>query len=166
MTAYGPAMIAGLILAGFLLVAAEMFLPGYIAGVLGFLCLTASVGAVFLYAGPALGLVAALVIGGGSLIGVIVWLNVFPKTFIGRRIVLFSTQPKEVPAGTKLIGEQGVALTPLRPAGSAWIAGKRVDVSAVGEFLEEGAAVVVVAADGLRVAVRRKEGLEPAPPDA
>jgi membrane-bound ClpP family serine protease len=47
----------------------------------------------------------------------------------------------------------------------ARIGGKRVDVTAVGEFLEEGSAVIVVAADGLRVAVRRKDGLEPAAPD-
>lgn len=166
MTADGPAIIAGLLFAGFLLLAAEVFLPGYIAGVLGFLCLAAAVGMVFFYYGPTPGLVAALIVGGSSLVGVIVWLNIFPKTFIGRRVVLTSRQPRETPPGTKLVGEQGVALTPLRPSGSAWIAGKRVDVAAIGEFLEEGAAVVVVAADGLRVAVRRKDGLESPPPPA
>ena len=164
MTADGPAIIAGLLFAGFLLLAAEVFLPGYIAGVLGFLCLATAVGVVFLYYGPTSGLVAALIVGGSTLAGVMVWLNIFQKTFIGRRVVLTSRQPRETPPGIKLVGEQGEALTPLRPSGSAWIAGRRVDVAAIGEFLEEGAAVVVVAADGLRVAVRRKDGLESSPP--
>jgi membrane-bound ClpP family serine protease len=44
----------------------------------------------------------------------------------------------------------------LRPSGTARIAGKRVDVTAVGDFLEQGANLVVIAADGMRVAVRRK----------
>jgi len=51
-------------------------------------------------------------------------------------------------------------LTPLRPSGSARIGGRRVDVTAIGEFLSQGEEVVVVAADGLRVAVRRKDKLE------
>jgi membrane-bound serine protease (ClpP class) len=63
-----------------------------------------------------------------------------------------------------LVGETGRALTALRPSGAARIAGKRVDVTALGEFLDEGSEITVVAADGLRVAVRRKDGLEPAAP--
>ena len=70
----------------------------------------------------------------------------------------------EVALQEGLIGEEGIATTALRPSGTARIAGKRVDVTAVGEFLEEGAAITVVAADGLRVAVRRKDKLEPATP--
>jgi membrane-bound serine protease (ClpP class) len=55
-----------------------------------------------------------------------------------------------------LVGQSGEAITPLRPSGTARIGGKRVDVTAVGDFLEQGVNVVVVAADGMRVAVRRQ----------
>jgi len=162
----GPALIVVLCIVGFLLIAAEVFVPGLIVGTLGFLCLAASVGLVFYHYGTLAGSVAALVVGTLSITGIIVWLNIFPKTFIGRRIILSRQQPSLAPVRTALIGESGTALTALRPSGTARIAGKRIDVTAVGDFLEEGASLVVVSADGLRVAVRRKDGLEHAVPSA
>lgn len=162
----GPAIIVVLFVVGFLLIAAEVFVPGLIVGTLGFLCLAASVGFVFYHYGALAGSVAALVVGTLSITGLIVWLNIFPRTFIGRRIVLSRQQESVAPREAGLVGETGVALTALRPSGTARIAGKRIDVTAIGDFLEEGASIAVVAADGLRVAVRRKDGLEPAAPAA
>ena len=158
----GPSLIVVLFIAGFLLIAAEVFVPGLIVGTLGFLCLASSVGLVFYHYGTMAGSIAALVVGTLSIGGLIVWLNIFPKTFIGRRIVLSRRQVSAPPREEGLVGEAGVAVTALRPSGTARIAGKRVDVTAVGDFLEEGAPLVVVAADGMRVAVRRKDRLEPA----
>lgn len=158
----GPSLIPVLFVAGFLLIAAEVFVPGFIVGTLGFLCLAASVGLVFYHYGTMAGTAAAAVVGTLSIGGMIIWLNIFPKTFIGRRIVLSRSQTSAAPRGSELVGETGVAVTDLRPSGMARIGGKRVDVTAVGEFLEQGAEVAVVAADGLRVAVRRKDGLEKA----
>ena len=164
----GPALIIALVVVGFLLIAAEVFLPGLILGTIGFLCLVASVVLIFLQYGTSAGMLAAFVVGGLTLIGFVLWLFLFPRTFIGRRLMLRTHQPPDRTAGEhrSLVGETGEALTPLRPSGTARLAGKRVDVTAVGEFLEAGAAIVVVAADGMRVAVRRKDGLEPAAPPA
>ncbi|MGA0849667.1 MAG: NfeD family protein [Chthoniobacterales bacterium] len=164
----GSALIIALFVVGFLLIAAEVFLPGLILGTIGFLCLVASVALVFVQFGTSSGLLAAFVVGGLSLAGFLLWLNLFPRTFIGRRLMLRTQQPADQTAGQNrtLVGESGEALTPLRPSGTARIGGKRVDVTAVGDFLEQGAALVVVAADGMRVAVRRKDGLEPAAPPA
>jgi len=160
----GTSLIVVLFAAGFLLIAAEVFVPGFIVGTLGFLCLAASVGLVFYHHGAFAGTAAAIAVSTVSIGGMVVWLNIFPKTFLGRRIVLRRSIASEPPQGSGLIGFSGVAITDLRPSGLARIDGKRVDVTAVGEFMEEGAALVVVAADGLRVAVRRKDGLEPAAP--
>jgi len=164
----GPALIIALVVVGFLLIAAEVFLPGLILGTIGFLCLVASVLLIFLQYGTSAGLLAAFVVGGLTLVGFVLWLYLFPRTFIGRRLMLQTRQPSDPTAAghRSLVGETGEALTPLRPSGTARLGGKRVDVTAVGEFLEQGAAIVVVAADGLRVAVRRKDGLEPAAPPA
>lgn len=161
----GSALIITLFVVGFLLLAAEVFLPGMIVGTVGLICLIASVVVVFNEYGSSAGLLAAFLVGGLTVAGFVIWLNIFPHTFVGRRIMLFTRQPPGGAAAENktLMGEIGEALTPLRPSGTARLGGKRIDVTAVGEFLEPGAAVVVVAADGMRVAVRRKDGLEPAP---
>jgi membrane-bound serine protease (ClpP class) len=160
----GYAIIVTLFVVGFLLIAAEVFLPGLILGTIGLLCLIASVVLVYLQFGTAAGLVATFVVGGLSLVGFVIWLFLFPRTFIGRRIMLNKRSFDEHRSDhdLSLVGQSGEAVTPLRPSGTARIGGKRVDVTAIGEFLEEGEEVIVVAADGMRVAVRRKDKLEPA----
>lgn len=161
----GLALIITLFFVGFLLLAAEVFLPGMIVGTVGLLCLIASVVLVFGEYGASTGLLAALVVSVLTAGGFVLWLNIFPRTFVGRRIMLFTRQATGSTASENqnLLGQTGEALTPLRPSGTARLGGKRVDVTAVGDFLEAGASIVVVAADGMRVAVRRKDGLEPAP---
>jgi membrane-bound serine protease (ClpP class) len=164
----GPALIFALVVVGFLLIAAEVFLPGLILGTIGLLCLAASVALVFVEYGTSAGVLAAFVIGAVTFTGFLVWLNIFPRTFVGRRLLLHTRQPADRTAGEHrtLIGLTGEALTPLRPSGTARLGGKRVDVTAVGEFLDPGTTIEVVAADGMRVAVRRKDGLVPAAPPA
>ncbi len=158
-------LIIVLFVVGFALVAAEVFLPGLILGTIGLLCLIASVVLVFSQYGTSAGVLAAFLVGGLSFVGFIVWLNIFPRTFIGRRLMLQTRQPADLTAAAHqtMIGVTGEALTPLRPSGTAQINGKRVDVTAVGDFLESGEQVVVSAADGMRVAVRRKDGVESTP---
>ncbi len=48
----------------------------------------------------------------------------------------------------------GVAITPLRPSGTAFINGKRVQVVTEGALVDQGASIKVVAVRGLRVVVR------------
>lgn len=58
---------------------------------------------------------------------------------------------------TALIGKEGFALSPLRPAGTAMIGGNRVDVVTEGEFIEKDTPVRVLGVEGARVIVTRKE---------
>ncbi len=58
---------------------------------------------------------------------------------------------------TYLLGQEGVALTPLRPSGTAVINGERVDVVSEGGFIAQEAAVIVTAVEGTRVVVREKK---------
>jgi len=53
-----------------------------------------------------------------------------------------------------LLGKNGIALTALRPAGTAVFDGKRTDVVTEGGFVEKGQPVTVVGIEGLRVVVR------------
>src|SRR5687767_6291620 len=53
-----------------------------------------------------------------------------------------------------LVGQEGVAATDLRPAGTATIAGERVDVVTEGDFVPIGSPVRVVRSEGYRHVVR------------
>jgi membrane-bound serine protease (ClpP class) len=58
---------------------------------------------------------------------------------------------------SELLGAEGVALTTLRPAGTAEFNGKRVDVVTDSEYIEHGKPVIVTAVEGMRVVVREKK---------
>jgi membrane-bound serine protease (ClpP class) len=55
---------------------------------------------------------------------------------------------------TELIGQTGVAISELRPVGTAEFGGERVDVSTEGDFVPAGTPVTVVQAEGMRLVVR------------
>jgi membrane-bound serine protease (ClpP class) len=91
--------------------------------------------------------------------GFLAWLAMFPRTAIGRRIMLQKSLVKGVgerASPSELMGEQGRSLTPLRPAGSASIGGRKVDVVAESDFIEPDETIVVVREEGLRVVVRKR----------
>lgn len=158
----GAAVVAALLIAGFVLVAAEVFVPGAILGVLGVLCFAASVAVIFAYHGVVAGAVAAAVISVLGLGSFFVWLSIFPRTFIGRRIVLGTTQSAPVTDLAGFVGKDGVALTPLRPSGTVRVGERRVSALAeAGGFVGEGEAVHVVSCDGMGIVVRPKDRLEP-----
>lgn len=56
-----------------------------------------------------------------------------------------------------LLGQEGHALTVLRPSGMASLAGMRVDVVTEGDFLDAGAPIVVTQVEGARVVVEKTE---------
>jgi membrane-bound serine protease (ClpP class) len=68
------------------------------------------------------------------------------------------------PDRTDLVGRAGVALTDLRPSGTALVDDERIDVVTEGPFIEEGADVVVMRAESYRHVVRRAEGDDGAGP--
>ena len=53
------------------------------------------------------------------------------------------------------VGKQGVAISPLRPAGVVEIEGKRLDVVTRGEFLAEGESVRIAQVEGRQIIVCR-----------
>lgn len=54
------------------------------------------------------------------------------------------------------IGKQGIALTQLRPAGTADFQGDRLDVVTEGGFIKSGSPVKVIAVEGVRIIVREE----------
>lgn len=144
-----------LLIAGIALLLAEVFLPGMVAGVLGVVCLLGAAVVGFADFGPKVGsliLLSELIAG---TILTILWMRYFPKTPFGKKYILDSSTGSHAPTQTeRWVGCEGVALTDLRPAGSARVDGEKVDVITTGEHLEAGTRVKVVRVDGPSVFVR------------
>ena len=152
-----------LFVVGFIALFLELFVPaiGLIGGagivcmivgtVLGYRNYGTTVGSLFL-TGTLIGTPAMIVIG----------LKVFPKTFVGKKLILSFSQQRETGFTSYtseryvgLEGEEGEALTMLRPSGMVTINGHRYSVVTSGELIEKGTRIRVVRVEGSRVVVRR-----------
>ncbi|MCL2677829.1 MAG: hypothetical protein FWE85_02115, partial [Clostridiales bacterium] len=149
---------------GLALLIVEIFVtPGF--GVAGLLGIAAIFGGVF-WASPSPGYaVTALLIGLAGAVALVALSFRFKKTRkVWNRLILGLRQENEsgyISADhtlPSLVGQSGVALTTLRPAGVANIMGRRVDVVTEGDYIEEGVAIEVMAVEGLRVIVKRASG--------
>ena len=54
----------------------------------------------------------------------------------------------------KLVGREGVSLTPLRPSGNGDFDGEKLDVVSDGAFIPQGARIRIVRVEGLRILVK------------
>lgn len=144
--------------AGFVLLLTEMFLPGGVLGALGALALLAAVIIGYLQFGAFTGTALLASIAVITLVGFCVWMAIFPRTAVGRRLTLGRTLTSgdTMPGSANLVGMEGLSLTPLHPAGKALLADRRIDVVADADFIETNQPVVVVAGEGSRVVVRKK----------
>ena len=148
------ALIITLLILGAILLFLETLLPGMIAGVIGFLCLLAAVilgYRDFGYQTGSLILAGVLV---GLLIGTWCWFRFFPESRIGKAFISQSSTGELGVAKPELLNGTGVALTQLRPSGTASINSRRVDVVTEGGLIERGTVVKVVAVEGARIVVR------------
>lgn len=146
-------IVVGLMLVGVALLAIEVvILPGVgLVGLLGLAGVGAAIWVAYAMIGPAYA--------GVSLAGAVVasaaafWL--LPRTKVGRSMVLETATTARVgdPRLAELVGKEGVALTPLRPAGTVEVDGRPVDVVTDGEYVERGSRVRVVVVRGSRVQV-------------
>ncbi len=158
---------------GFALLAVELFLiPGFgIVGILGILCILIGV---YLTSLPFLvprelpdfkrlttwAWQFSAAIGSVVVVGAII-ARYLPKAGLPGKLMIRAAE--KVSEGyvvgrleeEGLEGAEGVSLTKLRPAGKAKIGERFLDVVADGEFIDKGERVIVVAARGNRVMVRK-----------
>jgi membrane-bound serine protease (ClpP class) len=148
------AIVICLLIAGTILLLAEFFLPGMVAGVAGFCCLIAAV-IVSYYKFSALTANLIMVgVMGGVMIGGIIWLLYFPQSRMGK---IFVSEGEVGEAGydfNDLLGKTGYTQSPLGPSGVAIIDEKRYDVVSEGSFVDNGTSIKVVLVEGNRIVVR------------
>ena len=132
----------------------ETVLPGMIAGILGFLCLVAGVIQSYIAFGPQIGTYVLMGVIVALILGFMLWARFFPDTRMGRIFTSQQTVGDIRAEKPELLNQTGVALTPLRPSGTALINGRRVDVVTEGAMVDRQTPVKVVAIEGMRVVVR------------
>jgi membrane-bound serine protease (ClpP class) len=158
-----------LVAAGTLLIGAEVFvIPGFgVAGIAGVVALVAGLGMTLVGAGAT----TSMVIGALGRVGIsllvalcggLVLLRVLPHLPYGRRFVLNDNMAADLGYATApetdraWLGRTGTAVSPLRPAGIAEIAGTRLDVVSDGGFIEALTVIEVTRVDGNRIVVRQR----------
>ena len=147
-----------LLVAGLLLIGAEIFVPGGILGAIGAAALLGAVVCGFI-AFPSFGLWIAM--GIIVLVGaaIFLWIKIFPRTNIGRSMTVSMdlAESKGTESGLEdLTGKEGITTSNLRPGGFAEIEGKRRDVITRGEMIAGGQPVVVIEVEANRIVVKEK----------
>ena len=155
-------LIVALILIGSVLLFAELFVPGMVAGICGGLALIAALALTYSHYGVDEG---NLVLAGVLAVGMVAfvwWMRAFPDSRFARPWMLGAAVPPspEQTMHAGLTGQSGRALTTLRPSGIALIANERMTVVAESGVIEAGATVEVMRVEGPKVIVRAAPAAE------
>jgi membrane-bound serine protease (ClpP class) len=92
----------------------------------------------------------------------IVMVKNLPRTTTWNRLILQTEEKADagyVASGGygDLVGEQGVAFTPLRPGGTGLFGDRRLSVTAEGDFIEKDTPIRVTEVEGNRIVVRKSD---------
>ncbi len=131
----------------------ELFVPGVIMGMLGFLTVVGTI--IFAFVSGYQGTGAVLI---GVTIAFVPVFFMLWKHVMGRYFAIHEQETGFMPSSNidkSLVGVEGLAATPLRPSGIAQLDGRRHHVVTRGEMLEKGSRIKVVEVSGNRVVVAR-----------
>jgi membrane-bound serine protease (ClpP class) len=142
-----------------------LILPGFgVAGVLGLAAIGGAMVLAMIGGAPSTGdVMQALAVLAASLIitaaVIFAWIRHLPNSGRFRGLFLQGEMGRaegyiSAPSGA-LVGQDGVALTDLRPAGTARFGTERVDVVTEGEYVAQGSTVRIVRSEGYRHVVRQ-----------
>ncbi|MCJ7554285.1 MAG: nodulation protein NfeD [Ignavibacteriaceae bacterium] len=154
-------------IAGLILIASEIFIiPGFgIAGISGMLLVVLSLFLSLIGGRPFLDFeiisMAIIQLAGAitsALILILILAKFLPKSAIFNKLVLSTATAANRgyvsnPDFSSLVGKEGIALTTLRPAGTAEIDGQKVDVVSDSEYIKNGTKIKVIKTEGMRVVV-------------
>jgi membrane-bound ClpP family serine protease len=154
-----------LFIAGLLLLVVEMFIPGFgIAGGTGLVLLI--IGIIITARSWTDALIMTLILLAIIALALLVILRSAKKGVLRRRLILWSSARKEQGFSTSddmanLVGQTGISLTILRPAGFGEFGGRRLDVVAEGSFIEKGIQIRIIHAEGRRIVVEPVQPEDP-----
>ncbi len=150
-----------LFLAGILLLAIDVIIPGMIMGIIGGLSILAGVVTAFNLYGSGGGLIALLC--GGALLGLTLYIEfvVLPKTKLAKALSMQATvegtsQPAVADLST-VLNQQGETVTPLSPSGYINVQGRRYEAFSQSGYLAKGVTVRVTGLDNFRLIVTQNQ---------
>ncbi len=155
-----------LIGAGLFAIIVEVFVPAMgLIGIAGGITIVAAVVLAFVEHGAGAGMMALITAAVAVPSAFALLFRVFPHSIVGKRLILKtmlgpsseSRLGDSIAALDTLVGEEGVALTDLRPSGTAMIGNRRMSVVTGGEYIAKGTTLHVTKEEGSRVVVRAKE---------
>ncbi|MDF0727221.1 nodulation protein NfeD [Cytobacillus sp. S13-E01] len=153
-----------LFVVGVVLILLEFFIPGGIIGLIGFGAILTSL---FIATDNVTYMALSLLIAiGVTIMASIILFKVFGKRInIFRKIILSDSTNTEKGYVSnvnriELVGNEGFALTSLRPSGTALINDERLDVVTEGNYIQQNSKVVVVKTEGSRIVVREIKNSE------
>ena len=135
-----------LLLAGFILIGTEIFIPGGILGILGSVAWISAAAVGLRSFPPPWNILSAFALLFVGILTFIVWIRYFPKSRVGKSLSLadstedFKSHTTDDELAVGMIGE---VVSTLRPSGIARFDGRRVDVVADGEWIEAGQPVKI-----------------------
>jgi len=147
---------------GTLMIVMEIVTPGFgVAGTLGIISLLVGVVVASQIVSPTvLTFIIAVVL--AVIVGLLLWLyrSATRGGRVSKLLVLFSKTGEEegyssIAKNDDLVGKEGVALTVLRPTGTAEIERRKIDVIADGEYIESGSRIKVSRVEGFRIIVHK-----------
>jgi len=137
---------------GLVAITIELFIPGAIVGICGAGCVIASIIFAYLHVSNLLG---HILLGIGICfipIFFITWYKLLTKTFAVKASEKGFASSRD--KTDDLLSAEGVAITTLRPSGTANINGHKVDVISEGEMIFKNTKIKVTDVKGNRVVVR------------
>jgi len=139
--------------AGLVAIVLEIILPGVIIGIMGLLAVCGSIVYAFATGHPMLGsiLIGAMIV----LLPVFFWVW---KTVLRKAFAVPDNEKDFRPTTLSydgLVGQEGEAVSALRPSGTMVLDGKRYSVVTRGEMIEKGTRVKVIEVTGPRIVVKR-----------
>lgn len=142
-----------LIIIGVGLLIAETFIPSFgVVGISGLVMIL--FGVIFVSESFFGGLILLI----GILLITFVAMFILYKVLASKKspLILKEKSRQEIVIQQDLIGQVGLALTPLRPAGTVELGKSRIDVVTQGEFIKKGTPVIVLKIEGRKIMVGRK----------
>ena len=141
------------------LIILEAFIPGFgVAGIFGIILEVVALWATWRLHGLTTALIALFAV--LLLIALAIFLS-YRSAMNGRisksPLILKTTESAgETKAPENWLDREGIAITALRPGGLIEIDGTKLNAASTGDFVEKGAAVLVVGSEGDHLMIRRK----------